>query len=184
MDRLFLVCSYGGSGTSMLTRKLVKYGTARPIHSLPPAKLEGYRDCVFSGEELSEEELNKTTVIYIYKNPVNAVYSRYNKEHFRRYLRFENSFDDLVEQKRDVFNLEKFFDAWTDPSTERNYKVICVKYDEIFEKEEELCKVLGIGKLGLVKRETKREMPHRDIVEKVYEKLNQKIEAMPFIKVV
>ena len=76
--RTFFVCSYGGCGTVMLGRKLAKYGKVEIVHSLPSkTSLETVKHYRFTGEAIQEDQLKKITVIYIYKNPVNSVYSRY-----------------------------------------------------------------------------------------------------------
>lgn len=183
--RQFFVCSYGGCGTMMLARRLNNYGIVRIVHSnKPPKKLETLKQYFFSGIEMDQEEIDRTTVIYIYKNPVNAIYSRYISPALTKFFGHECTFNDLIEQETDVFKLEEFFDAYTCEEPDRNYRIICVKYSEMFEKEEELCKVLNIDKLNLEKKEKQREQPHKELIEKIYKNLNEKINNMPFIKII
>ena len=104
MDKkIFYVCSYGGCGSKMLCKYLSNFGEVKHIHSRnPPNKLEyiydnkykltefNYRNLIcdnnyndykynewFNNIEIPKNELNNYYVIYIYKNPVKSIYSRF-----------------------------------------------------------------------------------------------------------
>ena len=47
-------------------------------------------------------------------------------------------------------------DSYTKPNEKRNYKIYCVKYEDIFDKQDELSKVLGVGKLNLVDKSSRK----------------------------
>ena len=49
-----------------------------------------------------------------------------------------------------MYKIREFYDNYTTPNEKRNYKIYCVKYEDIFDKQDELSKLLGIGKLNLV----------------------------------
>ena len=38
------------------------------------------------------------------------------------------------------------------PNKNRNYKIYCVKYEDIFDKQDELSSLLGVGKLNMVNK--------------------------------
>ena len=79
MKKIFYICSYGGSGSKLLTRTLKKFGNVKHIHSRnPPDKLEyigkekggnTYAEW-FNGIAIPEEEVKNYCVIYLYRNLV------------------------------------------------------------------------------------------------------------------
>lgn len=86
MNKIFYVCSYGGCGSKMLCNALRKFGKVEHVHSRkPPDKLQyigknggGNVYCEwFNGIIIPDDELNKYFVIYIYKNPVKSIMSRF-----------------------------------------------------------------------------------------------------------
>lgn len=62
-------------------------------------------------------------------------------------------FQDVVDSSKDLYGVKEFYGNYTQPGN-RNYSIYCVKYKDIFEKQDELSELLGIGKLGIEKRET------------------------------
>jgi len=74
MEKIFYVCSYGGSGSHMLCNALKKFGKVEHIHSrYPPDKLEyiginnggkAYKEW-FNNIIIPENELKNYYVIYI-----------------------------------------------------------------------------------------------------------------------
>ena len=93
MVKKFYVCSYGGSGSTLLCQSLKKYGKTYHIHSRkPPKELEfvgneggGRAYCEwFNGAKIPKNCKDEIYVIYIYKNPVNAILSRFETtEHLK-----------------------------------------------------------------------------------------------------
>ena len=84
---VFYVCSFGGCGSTMLTQYLSNFGKTKHIHSRnPPSQLTYvgeentsnpiYREW-FNYTPVNQNELHKYKVIYIYRNPLNAIYSRF-----------------------------------------------------------------------------------------------------------
>ena len=184
-NRTFVVCSYGGCGSSMLSNALRKYGNVVHSHArYPPQKLRIFTLTGLGGE-ISPEHLHKFKVIFIYKDPVKAIYSRFtDKQHLKHigsnpYV----TIPDFAHKKIDLYQLEAFYDNFVNDN-DRNYKIYCVKYEELFEKQDELSKVLELPEpLCLTKKETNRQRPHAQDLETVYKPLKDKMAAMPFIHI-
>jgi len=90
-DKIYYVCSYGGSGSKTITRYLQNFGKAYHVHSrFPPEKLEyigrsTYRpnhsgDEHFNGVQVTDTDLKNSTVIYLYRNPVYVINSRIQRD--------------------------------------------------------------------------------------------------------
>ena len=88
IQKCFYVCSYGGCGSNMLCRALEKYGVSYHIHDkFPPKDLEyigkqngGKVYCEwFNGIKIPKNELENYYVIYLYRNPVNLLWSVFRK---------------------------------------------------------------------------------------------------------
>jgi hypothetical protein len=76
MDNVFMVCSYGGCGSKMLTNALKKHGVSRHVHSrCPPEKLEYISGEHFNGTQIPPDQLHRFKVIYLYRNPTDAILS-------------------------------------------------------------------------------------------------------------
>jgi hypothetical protein len=60
-----------------------------------------------------------------------------------------------------LHKIREFYDNYTTPNKKRNYKIYCVKYEDIFDKQDELSELLGIGKLNLVNQSTRTTGEHR-----------------------
>ena len=93
---------------------------------------------------------------------------------------------DLCHQKKDLYKINEFYNNYTTVNSKRNYKIICVKYELIFKKQNKLSKLLGIGPLNLEKIETKRNYPVKikKKLELIYKNLNLKMKKNKFIKIV
>jgi hypothetical protein len=183
--KTFYVCSYGGCGSKMLCNALSKYGKVEHIHSrMPPEKLEfvgtkGGGKCYFewfNGVKTPETEISNYYVIYIYKNPINAILSRFTIPDHLKHIQVKGpiNIDNVIQQSNDVYGITNFYDNYTQPNKNRNYKIYCVKYEDIFEKKSELSKTLGIGNLNFTKKETDRTVDFKkysDKLGKIYENL-------------
>ena len=167
----FYVCSYGGCASTILTKALAEHGNAFHVHSrYPPNNLEHLGPTSvsshhewFNGIQIPEKELNNYYVIYIYRNPIMAISSILR--------RFENSSalvrhltniavtnpyltkDEVINKEADLYGLIEFYNNYTVVNPNRNYKIYCVKYEDLFEKKDELSTILGIGKLNIPKKE-------------------------------
>ena len=192
-ERIFYVCSYGGSGSHMLCKYLDNFGKTIHVHSRnPPDKLQHVGGSVykewFNSEDVDEETLKRCCVIYIYKDPISAIYSRFhlmghihNVQLTRRiYL------DQVVNEKEDLYLIEEFFDNWTTPR-ERNYPIYCVKYENFFENIAEFNRVIGIPDTpALYPVETceHRSRPHESVLKEIYDPLLKKMDQMEFIRII
>lgn len=193
--KTFYICSYGGCGSTILFNKLKNYGNIYHIHSRkPPNKLEyigeenggnSYSEW-FNGIQIPEEKLDNYYVIYIYKNPIKAIFSRFkNPKHLEHIQTDINiKIEDIISQKKDLYNIEEFYDNYTTKNENRNYKIICVKYEELFEKQNELSKLLNIGPLNLIKKESKRKYKYLNELNNIYKNLIEKMNKNNFIFIV
>ena len=169
MEKVFYVCSYGGCGSKMLTSALERYGKVFHVHTrFPPDKLQYITREQFNGVEVPPELLKNYYVIYIYKNPVKAILSRFtgnpafNKKHLRHVgCNPRVTVDAVINQSKDLYQLQQFYDNYTKPAL-RNYNVYCVKYEQIFERQAELSNIFEIGPLNLVRKES----DHRELESK------------------
>lgn len=152
----FYICSYGGSGSKYLTEKLKRYGKVNHIHSRhPPKKLEyigrqhGGRTYFewFNGIKIPNSQLKNYTVIYIYRNPVKAILSRFSNPVHLDHIQTRNDIkiSNVKEQKKDLYNIEEFFDNYTTKDPERNYKIICIKYEDMFNNSKLINKILNVN---------------------------------------
>ena len=189
-NKIFYVCSYGGSGSEMLCSALRKYGITKHIHSRnPPNNLEyigndkgGKTYCEwFNGIVIPEEELNDYYVIYIYRNPSFAIPSRFkNPEHLQHIQTDESvKLNDVLNTKKDLYKIREFYDNYTKPNEKRNYKIYCVKYEDIFDKQDELSKLLGIGKLNIVNNSSRKNSDKE--LENIYSDLIAEMNKNEFI---
>jgi len=55
-----------------------------------------------------------------------------------------------LNSKLDLYGIKNFYDNYTLKNVNRNYKIYSVKYEDIFDRQNELSKVLGIGNLNMV----------------------------------
>ena len=167
-EKCFYVCSYGGSGSKMLCTALNAYGKTKHIHSRkPPNKLEyiGYENGGntyeewFNGVVIPEENLKYYYVIYIYRNPSFSIPSRFdqNPNHLE-HIQIDKSIElkDVLDSKKDLYKIREFYDNYTKPNEKRNYKIYCVKYEDIFDKQNELSKLLGVRKLNMVDKSSRK----------------------------
>lgn len=165
--KIFYVCSYGGSGSKMLCSELNKYGETKHIHSRkPPDKLEyvgnekggkTYSEW-FNGIPIPEDELENYYVIYIYRNPSYALQKRGSNPNHLNHIQVhpEVTFEDVLTTGKDLFRIKEFYNNYVKPNEKRNYKIYCVKYEDIFDKHEELSNILGIGKLDIVNKSSRK----------------------------
>lgn len=193
--KTFYVCSYGGCGSTMLTNALNTYGNVEHIHSkYPPDKLEyvgsngggnGYNEW-FNGIRIPDDKLREYYVIYIYRNPIKSILSRFFYKAHLDHIQVDNeiTINDIINSSRDLYGIRQFYTNYTQPNENRNYKIYCIKYQDLFEKQDEISEILGIGKLNLIKKETDRgslEMLYREPLHKIYKELIDTMNKNPFL---
>ena len=198
-NKVFYVCSYGGCGSKMLCHYLSHFGTVKHVHSKnPPTELTHIGLNAkwhewFSTISIPASDLHNYYVIYIYRDPVKAIQSRFGQVEHLSHIQVDPSItlQQVVESKQDLYGIEKFFDNYTinKHNVLRNYKIYCVKYEDLFNNMEKFNKVLNINcsnkSIYPVEKITKRlEFKEEHVLEQIYAKLKQKMAEMPFIAVV
>ncbi len=168
----------------MLCNALKTYGKVEHIHSRnPPDKLEyignlnggnTYHEW-FNGITIPKEELKNYYVIYIYRNPSFSIPSRFELEGHLYHIQTDNSIQlpQVLSSGKDLYKIREFYDNYTKPNKKRNYKIFCVKYEDIFDKQDELSSLLGIGKLNLVNTSSRKES-HKKL-DNIYQDLIKKM---------
>ena len=207
----YYVCSYGGSGSTILYKYLSNFGRAYHIHSrYPPVKLK-YTGSLFSSKpvrsewfndiDIPEDQLKKYKVIFIYRNPIHSIYSSFINTEFKGFIGAcrehiiniqasytgEIHLSDVIKNERDLYGIENFYDNYTTKNITRNYNIICVKYEDFFEKIGELNKVLEIPdsqRLYPIKKENIRPQYYYSSLLKIYSSLLNKMDKMDSIEVI
>ena len=192
-DRIFYVCSYGGSGSHRLCKYLDNFGKTIHVHSRnPPDKLQHVGGSVykewFNSEDVDDETLKRCCIVYIYKNPISAIYSRFHLMGHIHNVQLTRCIylDQVVNEKEDLYLIEEFFDNWTTPR-ERNYPIYCVKYENFFENIAEFNRVIGIPDtpaLYPVEKCEHRSRPHESVLKEIYDPLLKKMDQMEFIRII
>jgi len=210
-NKTFYVCSYGGCGSTILSRYLECFGNVEHIHSrFPPDKLtyvgkkntteDIYREW-FNNSVIPEEKLINYKVIFIYRNPVDSILSRFYKKNHLEHVQCKNTditIKEVVQKKKDMYDLKEFFKNYTTIENEnRNYIIYCVKYEELFDKFREFNKTMNIPDVKkLYPKKYERKMnpknKNQEVVYKhirntlgeIYKDTIDEMEQMPFIKIV
>lgn len=211
--KIFYICTYGGCGSKVLQKYLNNFGKTYHVHDPnPPILLEGVGDNVihkfkyqpnrthngfFNKKIVPSSELNNIFVIYIYRNPIKSIISRFTvqgnleknpKAHLENIKGNPDiTINDVINTEKDLFNLEKFFDNYTTINEKRNYKIICIKYEELWNNIEELNKILNIGNNISFPTRQERNINIGDDkklkLEKIYLYLNKKMNNMKAIEI-
>ena len=190
MIKNFYVCSYGGCGSKMLQDALRNYGNTKHIHSkTPPDKLEftgkekgGNTYCEwFNGIVIPENELKNYYVIYIYRNPSFSIPSRFTNPNHLNHIQADTSIklNDILTSGKDLYKIREFYDNYIKVNKNRNYKIYCVKYEDIFDKQDELSNLLGIGKLNMVNKSVRTDSDKE--LDKIYADLIEEMNENNFI---
>ena len=196
--KTFYVCSYGGCGSTLLSNALKKYGKVGHIHSRkPPPERLTYRGREKGGNQYGEwfnhikipdDQLENYYVIYLYRNPVDAILSRFKNPDHLKHIQTNpmNTIQDVVDQETDLFGIHEFYQnyATENGNKNRNYNIYCVKYEELFDKQDELSDLLRLGgPLNLVKKETTKEVDELQMnkLNAVYKELIDTMANNPFI---
>lgn len=209
-DKIFYVCSYGGSGSWMLCDALAKYGLIRHIHSRNPPNKLTYHGHYYEGNSyeewfnnitnpedklkdwytyvewfnnipISEDKLKKYYVIYIYRNPSFAIPSRFYMPEHLEHIQIDKNIklEDVLTTGEDLYKIREFYDNYIKPNEKRNYKIYCVKYEDIFDKQDELSNLLEIGKLNIVNKSDRKDSNKE--LDKIYADLIEEMNKNDFI---
>ncbi|CAN0178789.1 unnamed protein product [Scytosiphon promiscuus] len=188
--RTYYVVSFGGSGSKMLGGWLSERGKSLVkevfhIHDPRPAdKLfakvarrgvsagRGGKGKDFRGYDFPEgdfpadgrlvEDVDSYRVVMIFKDPAEALVSRYFYNHCKNLRGAEcgatpqdfPSLESYAEESGDRLHMESFYDNYCNPakaaagnagsSARRNYPVVCVNYHKMWDNKEALVKALGL----------------------------------------
>lgn len=194
MKHNYFVCSYGGCGSKMLSAYLNNFGNVFHMHSRDPPEYltragtnsrevkNEYREW-FTNKRIPDEELKNCTVLYIYKNPVNAIFSRFDNPNHLRHVETNTSttIENVVKTQKDLYGIEEFFENYT--VKKKNYDIVCVKYEDFFDNIETLNKILNIENkphLYPKKREStyQKKEKYRPELEKVYRTLIKRMKNL------
>ena len=191
-EKIFYVCSYGGSGSKMLCTALSQYGKVEHIHSRnPPDKLTYIgedKGCTtyaewFNEITIPENELKNYYVIYIYRNPSFSIPSRFEIPKHLEHIQCDRNIklEDVLRTGIDLYKIREFYDNYIKPNKKRNYKIYCVKYEDIFDKQDELSDLLGIGKLNIVNESTRKDSNEK--LDEIYADLIYEMNKNNFIMI-
>jgi len=202
--RVFYVCSSGGCGSTILFNYLKNFGKVYHVHDrYPPNELEYIgkentdKDVYsewFNGVKIPENELENYKVIFIYRNPLQVIYSRFalpngpNKPHLQHVKCVDDNIhlDTVLKTRTDLYGLEEFFDNYTIPK-ERNYNIYCVKYKlfwnniSLFNK---IMEIPDVPSLYPIKNERPKQMIHVVELSIIYNSLIRKMNEMKFIEII
>ena len=202
----YYICSFGGCGSTILQKYLSNFGNVYHIHDrYPPQKLQYvgnvnstqnvYKEW-FNGVEIPENELCNYKVIYIYRNPLNAIHSRFFNNHGPNFTHLQNikcinngyiGLQDLNIQQQDLYQLNEFFHNYTDVNKNRNYKIYCVKYEQFWDNIYFFNKTIDIpDKIELypIKNERKHNIYRYKFLYNIYKTLILKMVNNHFIELV
>lgn len=168
MKKIFYVCSYGGSGSKMLCNALSKYAISKHIHNRKQSNNIEYIEYEnggndyyewFNGVVIPEEKLKNYYVIFIYRNPSFSIPSRFNNPEHLEHIQIDKSIklNDFLESKKDLYKIREFYDNYTKENDKRNYKIYCVKYEDIFEKQDKVSNLLNIVKLNIINESSRKD---------------------------
>jgi len=199
INNIYYVCSYGGCASQEICHYLGNFGDVYHIHSrFPPNNLTktGYDDNIFtigsewfSNKIIPNEEIYKYKVIFIYRNPIYSIYSRFNdKQHLLNIQCSDNNItiSNCIEQKKDLFELDNFFDNYTTPNKDKNYNIYCIKYEDFWSNISKFNKLLfipDINELYQIKKETFKNMTEYENLKEIYTSLLEKMDNMNSIEI-
>lgn len=204
-DLHFYVCSSGGCGSTIIYNYLSNFGNVYHIHDrYPPSKLcytgsintmEPVYNEWFNNTEIPDEKLVNYRVIFIYRNPIDVIFSRFalpkgpNIPHMKNIKCNNNGeiyFGDVLKLGKDLYKLEEFFDNYTLPKN-RNYPIYCFKYEYFFNNIQIFNKILDIPdikSLYPVKNERKKTYTYVKELLSIYYSLIHKMKGMRFIEII
>jgi hypothetical protein len=201
----YYVCSFGGSGSTILFNYLSNFGNVYHIHDRYPSdklKYVGKKNTDedvysewFNNIEINEDEIQNYKVIFIYRNPLKVIYSRYinakgpNIQHLKHIMCDNNgniNLNDVLRTNKDLYKIEEFFDNYTQPK-ERNYKIYCVKYEQFWDNISLFNKVLDIPDITQLypkRYENNKKIYNIQRLYSIYFSLINKMNKMKFIEII
>jgi hypothetical protein len=150
MDRVFFICSYGGCGSKMLMELLSQFGRVIHIHSRrPPTRLTWPDRRWFRGEWFGDDFVHhdNVTVIYIYRDPVASILSRFSDGHLiniqvpRACAIAKHGISAICD---DDLRLMEFHSNYMHPTKNREYPIVCINFHKFWSHKSHICKILSI----------------------------------------
>jgi len=204
-DINYYICSSGGCGSTILFNYLSLFGNVYHIHDrYPPNKLqyigkentsENIYSEWFNNVEIPEYKLKNYRVIFIYRHPIQVIFSRLaqkngpNINHLQ-HIKCDNNgninFFDVIRSKRDLYKMEEFFDNYI-TIKERNYNIYAVKYELFWDNISLFNKIIGIPDIKELypkKQERAKSFTYVNELNYIYSSLINKMNKMPFIEII
>jgi hypothetical protein len=189
-EKIFYVCSYGGSGSKMLCNALNQYGKTQHIHSRNPLdKLTYIGDDKggntysewFNSITIPEDELKNYYVIYIYIKTSFSILSIFILPDHLEHIQSDKKIklQDVLDSGEDLYKIREFYDNYIKPNEKRNYKIYSIKYEDIFNKQDELSNLLEIGKLNITNTSTRKNSNEK--LDNIYSELIDEMNKNNFI---
>jgi len=207
-DINYYICSFGGCGSKILQKYLSNFGNTHHIHSRVPPKMltrvgtEEYPEW-FNNIKISEkvdrqynlDQIKNVKVIYLYRNPIDAIHSRFipgkthriSTDHLNNITADHWNIESVIGNMMDLWQLNDFYNNYTKPDDERNYKIYCVNYEKFWDNIElfnSTMELPNIKSLYPVRHESNHEYIHVDKLNEIYKLLIENMNAMPPIKIV
>ena len=204
-DMNYYICSYGGTGSTVLLNYLANFGNVYHIHDrYPPKKLqyvgkentnEDIYNEWFNGIEVPEEKIKNYKIIFIYRHPIPVIYSRFaqfngpNIPHLQHIKCINNgniNIYDVVNFKKDFYGIEGFFDNYMMPN-DRNYDIYGVKYELFWNNISVFNNFMGIPNikdLYPIRQEHKKKYSFVNELNFIYKSLTNKMNRMRFIEII
>lgn len=175
----------------MLCIFLKMFGNVYHIHSRKPPERLTYIDMSrewFNSKEIDQNDIKNYKVIFLFRNPADAQLSaflrmgmKWAKLHFRniqvKKIDEIESLQDYVEKGIDLLNYNEFFDNYMNKELNKNYSIIGINYDKLWDNLPEVFKILEISEKYLclfpVRKERKKKVP-KSIIEKLT-KMNKEL---------
>lgn len=199
----FYICSFGGCGSTVIYNYLSNFGNVYHIHDrFPPKKLtyvgkenttEDVYNEWFNNVEIPEDKLNNYKVIFIYRNPIQVIFTRFAQRHGPNINHLKNikcdnngniNIYDVIKTGRDLYKMEEFFDNYVN-NNERNYNIYCIKYELFWNNISIFNKALGIPDIKHLypeRKEKPRQLQFQNELNIIYMRLIFKMNKMRFIE--
>ena len=192
-SKVFYVCSFGGCGSKMLCAYLEQFGTVKHVHSRNPPNILSEIDINtewFNNIPIKDQYLANYYVIYIYRDPIKAIISRFSNPTHLTHIQINPTINlnQVQYSKNDLYGIENFYDNYTNPLIKRNYKIYCIKYEDFFKKIGEFNRTFNITCDESYYPIEKISKTHAAIdiktLQQIYGRLKERMDKMPFIKII
>ena len=199
----FYVCSFGGCGSTVIYNYLSNFGNVYHIHDrFPPKKLtyigkentsEDVYNEWFNNVEIPEDKLDNYKVIFIYRNPIQVIFTRFAQRHGPNINHLKNikcdnngniNIYDVIKTGKDLYKMEEFFDNYVN-NNERNYNIYCVKYELFWNNISIFNKALSIPDIKHLypeRKEKPKQLQFQNELNTIYGRLIFKMNRMRFIE--